>query len=175
MDQSCRLFIVLTLFTFAGCTAHYPVNEPITSIDKEGGYRLAQQRGHPDQSDALSVIMAFSGGGTRAAAYSYGVLEALRDIEINWEGQQRRLLDEVDSISSVSGGSFTAAYYGLFGERIFEDFEEKFLKVDVQGHLTGSFLNPFTWFRTGSTYFGHSMLQSIMMRSCLKARPSGTC
>jgi len=155
MDQFYRLVVVLILFTFAGCTAHYPVNEPITSIDKEKGYRL-KQMGHPDQSETLSVIMAFSGGGTRAAAYSYGVLEALRDIEINWEGQQRKLLHEVDSISSVSGGSFTAAYYGLFGERIFEDFEEKFLKVDVQGHLTGSFLNPFTWFRTGSTYFGRS-------------------
>jgi len=157
MDQSCRLFIVLTLFTFAGCTAHYPVNEPITSIDIEGGYRLgSEQHGHPDQSDSLSIVMAFSGGGTRAAAYSYGVLETLRDIEINWEGQQRKLLHEVDSISSVSGGSFTAAYYGLFGERIFEDFEEKFLKVDVQGHLTSSFLNPFTWLTTGSEYYGRS-------------------
>jgi len=156
MDQSCRLVIVLTLFTFAGCTAHYPVNDPITSINKEEGYRLGIQHGHPNQSESLTVIMAFSGGGTRAAAYSYGVLEALRDIEINWDGQQRKLLHEVDSISSVSGGSFTAAYYGLFGERIFEDFEEKFLKKDVQGHLTGSFLNPFTWFTTGSTYYGRS-------------------
>jgi len=156
MDQSCRLFIILTLFTFAGCTAHYPVNEPITSIDKSAGYRLEIRHGHPDQSESLTVIMAFSGGGTRAAAYSYGVLETLRDIEISWEGQQRRLLDEIDSISSVSGGSFTAAYYGLFGERIFEDFEEKFLYADVQAHLTGSFLNPFTWFKTGSLYFGRS-------------------
>jgi len=56
----------------------------------------------------------------------------------------------------VSGGSFTAAYYGLFGERIFEDFEEKFLYANVQGHLTSSFLNPFTWFKTGSLYFGRS-------------------
>ena len=156
MDQSCRLFIILILFTFAGCTAHYPVNEPITSINKEAGYRLGSEHSHPDQSESLTVIMAFSGGGTRAAAYSYGVLEALRDIEINWEGQQRKLLHEIDSISSVSGGSFTAAYYGLFGERIFEDFEEKFLKKDVQGHLTSSFLNPFTWFTTGSEYYGRS-------------------
>ena len=156
MDQYYRLVVVLILFTFAGCTAHYPVNEPITSIDIEAGYRLGSERGHPDQAEDLTMIMAFSGGGTRAAAYSYGVLEALRDIEINWEGQQRKLLHEIDSISSVSGGSFTAAYYGLFGERIFEDFEEKFLKANVQGHLTSSFLNPFTWFTTGSEYYGRS-------------------
>lgn len=156
MSRAFSLFIIFISLSFGGCTAHYPVNDPITSINKEEGYRLGIQQGHPNQSESLTVIMAFSGGGTRAAAYAYGVLEALRDIKFSWEGQQRRLLDEIDSISSVSGGSFTAAYYGLFGERIFEDFEEKFLKADVQGHLTGSFLNPFTWFTTGSQYYGRS-------------------
>jgi len=100
--------------------------------------------------------LAFSGGGTRAAAYSYGVLEALRDININWEGRERRLIDEIDSISSVSGGSFTAAYYGLFGDRIFEDFESKFLKKDVQGHLTGILYKPSTWLKIGSRFYGRS-------------------
>ncbi len=156
MSRAFSFFIIFISLSFGGCTAHYPVNEPITSIDESAGYRLGKQQGHPNQSESLTVIMAFSGGGTRAAAYAYGVLEALRDIEISWEGQQRRLLDEVDTISSVSGGSFTAAYYGLFGERIFEDFEEKFLYADVQGHLTSSFLNPFTWFKTGSLFFGRS-------------------
>ena len=156
MSRVFSLFIIFVSLSFGGCTAHYPVNDPITSINDGEGYRIGNRQGHPDQSESLTVLLAFSGGGTRAAAYSYGVLEALRDIEINWEGQQRKLLHEIDSISSVSGGSFTAAYYGLFGERIFEDYEEKFLKADVQGHLTGSFLNPFTWFTTGSEYYGRS-------------------
>jgi NTE family protein len=56
------------------------------------------------------------------------------------------LLDEIDVISSVSGGSFTAAYYGLFGERIFKDFEEVFLKRDVQGSLIHGLFNPLRWF-----------------------------
>jgi len=141
---------------FGGCTAHYPVNEPITYIDKSEGYRLERVHEDSDRSDSLVIIVAFSGGGTRAAAFSYGVMEALRDVKINWEGRERRLLNEVDSISSVSGGSFPAAYYGLFGDRIFEDFEEKFLKADVQGHLKGSFLNPFNWFVLGSPLFGRS-------------------
>ena len=55
------------------------------------------------------------------------------------EGRSMRLLDEVDSITSVSGGSFTAAYYGLHGERIFDDFETVFLKRDVEGALKGVF------------------------------------
>ena len=64
---------------------------------------------------------------TRAASLSYGVLEELARTEIEIHGTKRRLLDEVDMISSVSGGSFTAAYYALFGDRIFEYFEGCFL------------------------------------------------
>ena len=65
----------------------------------------------------------------------------------------------MDGISSVSGGSFTAGYYGLFGDRIFEDFESTFLKKNIQGALTvRTFLNPINWFRLPSTYFDRSDL-----------------
>lgn len=143
------------LFFISGCTAHYPVSDPIDKIDHTGGYR-PQLTQNESRSDTLFVGLAFSGGGTRAAAFSYGVLEALRDITIQWEGKERRLIDEVDTISSVSGGSFTAAYFGLFGDRIFEDFEEKFLKHDVEGYLKGVLWKPWTWFSLGSTFFGRS-------------------
>ena len=48
---------------------------------------------------------------------------------------KRTLLDEVNVIMSVSGGSFTAAYYGLHGKDIFKSFREAFLLRDVQGAL----------------------------------------
>ena len=68
-------------------------------------------------------------------------------------------MDEVDIISGVSGGSFTAAYYGLFGDRIFEDFESRFLKKNIQGALTARILlNPINWFRLSSPYFDRSDL-----------------
>ena len=94
-------------------------------------------------------MVTFSGGGTRAAALAYGVLKGLRDTTINIEGKSVRMLDEVDYISSVSGGSFTTAYYGLYRDRIFEDFEEDFLLRDVEGHLMWGLLNPLEWFRKG--------------------------
>jgi NTE family protein len=100
--------------------------------------------------------MTFSGGGTRAAAFSYGVLEELAKTEVYWEGHDRRLLDEVDVISAVSGGSFTAAYYGLFGDSIFFEFEPHFLRKNVQRDLTLRFLNPVNWARLVSPYFGRS-------------------
>jgi NTE family protein len=105
------------------------------------------------------LYLTFSGGGTRAAAFSYGVLEELRKTEVTIDGKKQRLVDEIDGISSVSGGSFTAGYYGLFGDRIFEDFETKFLKKNIQGALAvRTFLNPINWFRLSSTYFDRSDL-----------------
>jgi NTE family protein len=113
----------------------------------------------PGNSDKLLVYLTFSGGGTRAAALSYGVLEELRDTEITISGRKRRLLDEVDVISSVSGGSFTAGYYGLFGDRIFEDFESNFLKKNIQGAIVRrTFLNPVSWVKLFSPFFDRSDL-----------------
>jgi len=41
-------------------------------------------------------MMTFSGGGTRSAALSYGVLQQLRDTLVTINGKKRRLLDELD-------------------------------------------------------------------------------
>lgn len=99
------------------------------------------------RSTDLALFLAFSGGGTRAAAFSYGVLEELRDTRYMENGEYKRLLDQIDGIASVSGGSFTAAYYGLFGEQIFEDYETVFLRRNVQKSLISSLFNPVNWFR----------------------------
>jgi len=58
-----------------------------------------------------AIALSFSGGGMRAAAFSYGVLETLRSVRTA-DGD---LLDDVSFITSVSGGSLTAAYFGAFG------------------------------------------------------------
>lgn len=135
----------------AGC-AHYPLNARLDHIDRSAGYRL-NNLPVDEKADELLVILAFSGGGTRAAAFSYGVMEQLAKTRIHWQGRTRRLLDEVDIISSVSGGSFTAAYYALYGDRIFDDFEQRFLKKDIQGELTKRLFFPPNWLRLASPTF----------------------
>jgi NTE family protein len=148
---------ILWIAAATGC-AHYPVNAPLKQVDPGSGYR-GRYMGTIGNSENLLLYLTFSGGGTRAAALSYGVLEELRRTEVIIDGKNRRLLDEIDGISSVSGGSFTAGYYGLFGDRIFEDFESKFLKKNIQGALAvGIFLNPINWFRLSSAYFDRSDL-----------------
>jgi len=131
----------------SGCATIYKThNEPITKIDSQKGYRLASSR-DGNYHDHM-IFMAFSGGGTRAAALSYGVLKELRDTQIDSEGKRLRLLDEVDSISSVSGGSFTAAYYGLFGDKVFTDYERVFLRQSIQGTLIRKLFNPIYWWNS---------------------------
>jgi len=150
------LFLIMLI---QGCTAHYPVNEQLATVDFDSSLRFTGSVEHTGgRSDELTIGLALSGGGTRASALSYGVLEALRDDNININGKERRVLDEVDVISSVSGGSFTAAYFGLFGDRIFEDFEEKFLTANVQGHLKGDLFKPWVWMTIGSPNYGRSEL-----------------
>jgi NTE family protein len=150
----------LLLAATAGCShfAHFPVNAPLEKFTPDYGY-IAHNLGPEGNSEELLLILSFSGGGTRAAAFSYGVLEELRATEVTFDGKKRRLLDEVDMISSVSGGSFTAAYLGLFGERIFEDYESRFLRKNVQGDIKfNTFLNPVNWFRLSSPLFDRSDL-----------------
>ena len=139
--------LLLAIMALAGCASR-PVNERLTQFDPNAGYRpylLIPKRENNDPRTLF--ILAFSGGGTRAAALSYGVLEELRGTEITVDGQRRRLIDEVDIITGVSGGSFTALAYALYGERLFSEYEQRFLKRDVQGDLVARAFNPFNWWK----------------------------
>ena len=136
----------LALLLTSGCASYGVIhNEPGTDVSTGKPYSLTTWAQSEEAADFV-FILAFSGGGTRAAAMAYGVLEELRDTPVLIDGQQGRLLDEVTHISSVSGGSFTSAYYGLYGDKIFDSFEEEFLLKDVEGHLAKSMFNPVHWF-----------------------------
>ena len=151
------LSTLAVLLLLGGCATR-PINPPITQADPSTGYRYeTRQADFKDKSNL--VILAFSGGGTRAAAFSYGVLEFLRRTEIvGPRGNRVRLLDEVDVITGVSGGSFTALAYGLYGEKLFAEYEQRFLKRDVQGEIISRTFSPSNWGRLSSTGWGRSEL-----------------
>ena len=136
--------LLAAALALAGCASR-PVNPPITQVDPVGGYNLQTRQKHFRNQDTL-VVLAFSGGGTRAAAFSYGVLEFLRRTEVAApDGTRFRLLDAVNMITGVSGGSFTALAYGLYGDKLFADYEQRFLKRDVLGELLARSLSPRYW------------------------------
>jgi NTE family protein len=150
--------IALAALLGLGACATAPQNPQFARADPTAGYRFETRAQYARNKEDI-VVLAFSGGGTRAAAFSYGVLEALRDTEvIDRNGKQERLLDSVDVITGVSGGSFTALSYGLYGDRLFKEYEQRFLKRNVQGELIARALNPIYWGPLSSPYWGRSEL-----------------
>ena len=151
------LFVMLAApFLLGGCASR-PVNAPIAELSPGKGYKLQSRRQHFEDSENL-VVLAFSGGGIRAAAFSYGVLEVLRRTEIAGPKGTVGLLDKVDVITGVSGGSFTALAYGLYGDKLFGQYEKRFLKRNVQQELISRLLNPTKWGALASTGWGRSEL-----------------
>ena len=130
----------------AGCATYGRIdNQPLTSAAaRQPGYGMSEAAS-AGRRDDITLVLAFSGGGSRAASLAYGVLLELRDTRIGANGD-RRLLDEVDAISAVSGGSFTAAYYGLHGDDTFRDFESGFLRRDLTSDVLHRILSPRRWF-----------------------------
>ena len=135
-----------------------PINPPLKQFDPDKGYTFQTRQKHFKNQEIL-VVLAFSGGGTRAAAFSYGVLEFLRRTEVlGPKGNKVRLLDAVDMITGVSGGSFTALAYGLYGDKLFDDYEQRFLKRNVEGELLPRAMRPAYWVDLSSTGYGRSEL-----------------
>ncbi len=137
-----------------GCITPEARNRPLVRHDPQGGYRFNALDQGSGNSDETFICLTFSGGGTRAAALAYGVLRGLRRATIppaTGAGPRHPLLDEVDVISSVSGGSFTAAAYGLSRERVFDgEFERRFLKKNIQSVLLSLILRPMNFLRLPS-------------------------
>jgi len=145
----------LLCLVLAGCV-HAPLNKMLTQ-DAVPNQTGIVPRPTESPSDGVAVVLFFSGGGTRAAAFSYGVLKELSQTMLP-EPQPRRLLDDVEVVGAVSGGSFTAAYYCLYHDRIFQDFESRFLKRNVERALALRVLNPIAWPKLMSPYYGRSDL-----------------
>jgi NTE family protein len=142
----------------AGCgsDAHYPVNAPLGQQNAKEAYRLQRVAEDPANPHDVLVVLSFSGGGMRAAALAYGTLEALRDTTVPIGGTRRRLLDEVDIINAVSGGSIVAAYYAAYHDGIFRDFRDRFLGRNVERELQLRLATNAT--RLASSHFGRTDL-----------------
>lgn len=147
------------MVVLAGC-AHtsLTLNQPLSDAAKS--LTIPERFETYGHNDDVTIILTFSGGGTRAAAFAYGVMKGLKTTPVQLNSQhQVELLSLVDIVSSVSGGSFTSAYYALFGDQLFSDFEADFLKTTLQSRLARRLLiNPINWFRFMSGGFSRSDL-----------------
>ena len=107
-----------------------PINQPLTA-----GAKPSAELGRDVETfyDDTVVALSFSGGGMRAAAFSYGVLTALDQMPT--PGRSTSLLDRVDFVTGVSGGSVLAAYYGLKKRKALADFKQRFLLRNAEEGL----------------------------------------
>jgi NTE family protein len=118
-----------------GCTQvihNEPINQPLAATPKQIEAALAPA---VDSYSESIVALSFSGGGTRAAAFSYGVLQGFDETPIHSRTGTVSLLDRLNFLSGVSGGSILAAYYGLKGKGALTDFKQRFLLANGEESL----------------------------------------
>ena len=146
--------LLLVLVAATGCASMQVVDSQPLPLDRlepigssrisRGGYRIDALPVSEDAPD-LIVLVAFSGGGKRSASFGYGALKGMRDLMVETQRGPKSLLSQVDAISGVSGGSFPAAYYGLYREKTFGRFETDFLYDDTNSYIYGTYLLPWNW------------------------------
>lgn len=143
-DLILRIFILLFLCsTLVGCgvvagtivdsaqsIATYPFKEYIFM----GSYKYDNTWSTPykdisvnkDHGEIL-VGVAVSGGGSRSAYFMACAMEALSTVRIS-KNSQKTYIDEIDYISSVSGGSLASTYYCLKQDTMKKIGKEKFFE-----------------------------------------------
>ncbi len=105
---------VLAFVSLSGCSTRYDTNShPYTehmfqapTLDISN-YKSVQDR--PNNLTDVSVVVAISGGGERAANFGVGALAELETV--THSDLNGNLLQEVDYFSTVSGGGMTVAAY----------------------------------------------------------------
>jgi NTE family protein len=115
----------------AGAVHNNPVNKPLAAAATEVIKVAAEEE---VAFEDVVIGLTFSGGGTRAAAFAYGVLNEFESTRVQTPKGALSLVDRVDFVSGVSGGSVLAAYYGL-KRRAYGDFREKFLLRNAEEAL----------------------------------------
>ena len=133
-----KFWVVTLLIAVGGCAVlpgHWRPgwNQEWTSKDPmpetAGSWNLTKE----ETKDNRFLALAISGGGSRAANFGAAVMLELK---------QRNLLDQVDVISGVSGGTLPAVYYGLGS--IAGEFSDPVLRKALGFDFQGSWIRR--WF-----------------------------
>src|ERR1700728_2473521 len=125
-----RVAVCSALLAACASIHNDPINQPMLS-----GAAPSTELGASVETyyDDTVIALSFSGGRTRAAAFSYGVLTAFD--ETPTPGRAASLLNRIDFVTGVSGGSVLAAYYGLKKRQALADFKQRFLLRNAEEGL----------------------------------------
>ena len=154
--KSSLLACSIALLTACNSITYHPT-KTIEQIDPQKGYRLENAMQQALQKENL-VIMTFSGGGSRAASLGYGVLEQFQNVSVRPTEKGSTLLQNIDIVYGVSGGSVLAAYFALEGQDIIPKFNNSFLKKNFQKKVINEVFSVSNVPRLTSPQFGRSDL-----------------
>ena len=131
-----RALAACTLLLLAACatTASYAPINPLPAV--------AAQPQPAIEGEGDILMLAFSGGGARATAFSYGGMLGLQEMP---GSDGRPLLERLRLVTAVSGGSVLAAYYGQHGEPGLAAFRRDFLDKDWAARVNTSMASPLNW------------------------------
>lgn len=133
-----KLFVFSMTALLISCSA---VNQPVNLSSKAAN---TPDIANPERvSTDTYVALAFSGGGTRATAFGHGMLLGLREATATTQNPDG-ILNNVRLVTGVSGGSVTAANFGLKGPQALKGFRENFLLLDGEKYMANVPFNPIT-------------------------------
>jgi NTE family protein len=131
LSKAGRIVVCFALLSACAQAIHNePINQPLTPGASPS---LELGRGTETLPDDTVIALSFSGGGSRAAAFAYGVLAGLDQTPM--PNRPTTLFDRIDFVTGVSGGSVLAAYYGLKKRQALADFKQRFLLRNPEANL----------------------------------------
>ena len=141
-----RPLLLAALLFVAGCAGAHIENTPLQPGEANPDRRSID----PASPDRPVILMTFSGGGSRAAALAKAVLGEMAQTAYASVDGQHVLSEDIKLISSVSGGSVTAAWFGLHRgpghwDGDLDGLRRDFLTEDNMAALELDAVNPITW------------------------------
>ncbi len=168
-----KILTTISVLLLSACNSmlFQPV-ETISQITPNQGYRAKNIIEKHQDGDL--IILMLSGGGSRAAALGYGVLEQFKQTKIGTNPFKASLLDNIDLVFGVSGGSVLATYFSLEGKDVVPKFEDKFLKTDFQSQLTSQIFSFSNLPKLTSDQYGRGdLLQEQLNLALYKGKTFG--
>ena len=147
------LTTVITIVLLCRCCS------PQYNIKWTGTPTVVDTTHYPVPNDSQTIVfVCFSGGGTRAMAMGYHVVENL--IQVRYRPNVRQadtlwstLRDEIDFTSGVSGGSFVSAALGVYPPKCWSDFYRSGVSCNIQKQIILNMLLPWNILRILSPYY----------------------
>jgi predicted acylesterase/phospholipase RssA len=159
------------------CAMGAPTGNASAAYGGRATFNVTAARGAPD----VLVVLALSGGGSRAAYLSAKAMLKLQSVFLDEPGKLD-LLSEVDVISSVSGGSLPAAYYAIstdpgepqvYGRQWDEQTVDKLMTRDFTVRWFGDWFWPTNIVRYWSTGFNRTDIMAQTLADNLFDRSPG--